>query len=92
VLRAGGGLSSLTIVRPAGGGGVGSLVLTPVRRSDCWRVELAWPSHPRRYFGNFDSQAEAEKWIKAHDWLTKQSQERDAEQPTDQGQGAGDSG
>lgn len=59
-------------IRPTGVGDLSSLVLKPVERLGCWRVELAWPHHPRRYFGNFSSEAEAEKWIKQHDWLTKQ--------------------
>jgi hypothetical protein len=50
-------------------------------QSKYWRVQMAWPeSHPR-YFGKFDSRAEAEKWIEKHDWLTEQNQEPD-EKPT----------
>jgi hypothetical protein len=29
-----------------------SLVLTAVEQSGSWRVELAWPKHTKRYFGN----------------------------------------
>jgi hypothetical protein len=41
-------------------------------QSKYWRVQMAWPDSSPRYFGKFDSRAEAEKWIKKHDWLTKQ--------------------
>jgi hypothetical protein len=34
---------------------------------------MAWPDHTPRFFGKFDSQAEAEKWIAEHHWLTEQS-------------------
>jgi hypothetical protein len=67
---------------------VSSLVLTPVRRLCGVSVAKSSPT----LLGNFDSQAKAEKWVREHEWLTKQSQERDAEQPTDEGRGAGDSG
>lgn len=52
-------------------------MLTAVERSGSWRVELAWPNHTKRYFGNFSSQAEAEKWIKEHRRLTERPQEPD---------------
>jgi hypothetical protein len=54
-----------------------SLVLTAVERSGSWRVEFAWPSRPKRYFGNFSSQAEAEKWIEEHRRLTERREEPD---------------
>jgi len=46
-----------------------------------WRVRMTWSQHPARYFGKFDSKAEAERWIAEHRWLTKQSLERQPDQP-----------
>jgi hypothetical protein len=51
-----------------------SVVLTPVRQADYWRVKIAWSKTIPRYFGKFHSQTEAEKWIKEHHWLTEQRQ------------------
>ena len=48
------------------------MILRPLMQSKYWRVQMAWPDSSPRYFGKFDSRAEAEKWIKKHDWLTKQ--------------------
>jgi hypothetical protein len=53
-----------------------SVVLTPVKRGR-WRVKIAWPDTPSRYFGKFNSQAEAERWIAEHQWLIEQHQEPD---------------
>jgi hypothetical protein len=50
-----------------------TVVLTPDRQRDHWRVKMTWSSRIPRYFGSFNSQAEAEKWIKEHHWLTEQS-------------------
>ena len=69
------------IIGPYGGDLVGSVVLTAVTQSGYWRVELAWPTHPRRYFGKFQSKKEAEKWIEQHRWLTKQPREPDDTPP-----------
>ena len=55
----------------------GRVTLTAVRRLDGWRVEMTWPDHTPRYFGRFTSQAEAEKWIAEHHWLTEQSKVAD---------------
>jgi hypothetical protein len=52
-------------------------VLIAVARLGYWRVKLAWPSSIPRYFGRFDTQAEAEKWIEQHRWLTEQPQTPD---------------
>jgi hypothetical protein len=54
-----------------------SVVLSPVIQASYWRVKLAWPESSPRYFGKFDSQAAAEKWIEDHRWLTTQRQEPD---------------
>jgi hypothetical protein len=54
-----------------------SVVLTPVRQADYWRVKIAWSKTIPRYFGKFHSQTEAEKWIEEHHWLTEQRQEPD---------------
>ena len=55
-----------------------SVVLTPVVAArGIWRVKIAWPDATPRYFGKFKSQAEAEKWIELHRWLTEQRQEPD---------------
>jgi hypothetical protein len=56
-----------------------SVVLSLVKQARCWRVKLAWPERSPRYFGKFDSQAAAEKWIEDHRWLTTQRQEPDEE-------------
>jgi hypothetical protein len=58
------------------------VTLSPVRRGNHWRVAMAWPNAhdqraaKRRYFGKFNSQAEAEKWIEGHRWLNEQGQEQ----------------
>jgi hypothetical protein len=51
----------------------GVVTLTAIQGWDCWRVKMAWPDHTPRFFGKFDSQAQAEKWIAEHHWLTEQS-------------------
>jgi hypothetical protein len=51
----------------------GVVTLTAIQGWDCWRVKMAWPDHTPRFFGKFDSQAQAEKWIAEHQWLTEQS-------------------
>ena len=56
-------------------------MLTPVTQSGYWRVKLAWPRHTPRYFGRFDTQAEAEIWIAEHRWLTEQRHDPDATPP-----------
>jgi hypothetical protein len=56
---------------------VSSVVLTPVMLSRHWRVKIAWPNKTPHYFGKFQSQAEAQKWIEDHHWLTEQAQEPD---------------
>ncbi len=44
-----------------------SVLLTPVKWEDHWRVEMAWPDTANRiaarYFGKFDSKREVEEWI-----------------------------
>ncbi len=49
----------------------GSLKLSAIKHSDRWRVELTWPNRLPRYFGWFDSQKQAEKWISDHRWLVE---------------------
>ena len=55
-----------------------SAVLTPVTQAGYWRVKIAWPNKTPHFFGKFQSQAEAERWIKQHRWLTEQRQAKDA--------------
>ncbi|MFY9840993.1 MAG: hypothetical protein WAK55_31885 [Xanthobacteraceae bacterium] len=56
-----------------------SATLKPVARKGYWRVEMAWPDNKHlHFFGKFLSQAEAEKWIEEHRWLTKQRKKPDA--------------
>jgi hypothetical protein len=50
--------------------------LKPIRQGDYWRVEIAWPGQTR-LFGKFRSQADAEKWIEDHRWLTKRQEPDD---------------
>ena len=64
-----------------GGRALSSVVLSPVRQGDDWRVKIAWPDAIPRYFGKFNSQAEAEKWIEDHRWLTTQRQKSDVAPP-----------
>jgi hypothetical protein len=58
-----------------------TVVLTPVRELDYWRVKIAWPNKTPHFFGKFQSQVEAEKWIEEHLWLLTQSQEPGADEP-----------
>ena len=58
-----------------------SVVLTPVTQAGYWRVKIAWPNKTPHFFGKFQSQAEAEKWIEEHRWLTRQPQEPGADDP-----------
>jgi hypothetical protein len=59
-----------------------SVELTPVvTAGGIWRVKIAWPDATPRYFGKFETQAEAEQWIEQHRWLTEQSQEPDVSPP-----------
>ncbi len=37
---------------------------------------MTWPQSPPRYFGKFDSETAAERWIAEHRWLTKQHLQR----------------
>ena len=66
---------------PYGGRALSKLELSPVRQGDHWRVKIAWPDAIPRYFGKFNSQAEAEKWIEDHRWLTTQRQKSDVASP-----------
>jgi hypothetical protein len=58
-----------------------TVVLTAVARAGYWRVKIAWPNKPLHFFGKFPSQAEAEKWIEHHRWLTEQRQEPNVAPP-----------
>lgn len=60
-----------------------SVVLTPVTQAGYWRVKIAWPNKTPHYFGRFQSQAEAERWIAEHHWLIEQRQEPDAAEADD---------
>jgi hypothetical protein len=60
-----------------------SVTLTPIEQPGCWRVRLTWPEAVSRYFGKFQSQAEAEKWISEHRWLTEQRKEPDVARADD---------
>jgi hypothetical protein len=59
----------------------GALLTAIVGKSGYWRVKIAWPKHYferevlARYFGHFNSKAEADRWIQEHHWMTKQSPE-----------------
>jgi hypothetical protein len=43
--------------------------LKPVQRGDRWRIQMSWPGYNARFFGDFNSEAEATRWIKDHSWL-----------------------
>ena len=49
--------------------------LKPVRRGDRWRIQMSWRNYNPRFFGDFDSEAEAERWIKEHSWLDPDTKE-----------------
>jgi hypothetical protein len=57
----------------------GGVVLRTAKERDHWRVQMTWPvgpgtrlRHASRYFGQFNSEAEAERWIAEHRWFTQQ--------------------
>ena len=58
-----------------------SVTLTPVIQSGYWRVRLTWPGHAARFFGRFNSEAEAEQWIAEHRWLTEQREPPNGDYP-----------
>jgi hypothetical protein len=58
-----------------------TVVLTPVWHRNYWCVKITWRKKTPRYFGRFVSQADAEKWIAAHSWLTEQRQKPDTPPP-----------
>jgi hypothetical protein len=43
--------------------------LKPVQGGDRWRIRISWPNYNPCFFGYFDSEAEAARWIKKHSWL-----------------------
>ena len=61
--------------------GDGGAILSIVQSGAIWRVRIAWPNYPARYFGKFNSETEAQKWIAAHDSLTKQPSQPFVESP-----------
>jgi hypothetical protein len=54
---------------------MGTVTFKTVRETDCWRVKIAWPRTPPRYFGHFKSERDADKWIAEHNWMTDQTHE-----------------
>jgi hypothetical protein len=59
--------------------------LKPVQRSNRWRIQMSWPGYNPRFFGDFDSEAEAARWIKEHSSLaphTKASAELPDRKPS----------
>jgi hypothetical protein len=60
--------------------GDSSVVLTPIRRSGHWRVKMTWPGNKisSHYFGKFNSQADAEKWIAEYRWLIRRQNDIEA--------------
>jgi len=43
-----------------------------------WRVKMTWPDQTTRYFGKFNSQADAERWIVEHRWLMRRQKDLEA--------------
>jgi hypothetical protein len=65
-------LSTLGEVSASKAGGHSlTVVLTAAAQSRYWRVKVEWPNKRSHFFGKFRSQAEAEKWIAEHRWLTE---------------------
>jgi len=62
-------------------GRTSGVVMRPVELRGHWRVQITWREGVPRYFGKFDSEAEAERWISEHRWLTKQDLERQVDPP-----------
>jgi hypothetical protein len=60
---------------------VASVVLTPVRQGDHWRVKMKWLKKTPRYFGQFKTEAEAAKWIEEHQRLIDRPQDPDETSP-----------
>jgi hypothetical protein len=54
-----------------------SIVLTPITEAGHWRIKMTWPNNRNtpRFFGRFETRAEAEKWIADHIRLTERRQE-----------------
>lgn len=36
---------------------------------------MSWPDYNPRYFGDFDGEVEAVRWIKEHSWLAPDKEE-----------------
>jgi hypothetical protein len=47
-----------------------SATMSLVYQRDVWRVRMVWPKHKPRYFGRFPSEAESQRWLKEHSWMT----------------------
>jgi len=43
--------------------------LKAVKRGNHWRIQMSWPNRMPRFFGDFETEAEATRWIKEHSWL-----------------------
>jgi hypothetical protein len=44
-------------------------------------VRLSGPGHAAHFFGKFETQAEAEKWIAEHRWLTERREAANGDYP-----------
>ena len=49
--------------------------LKAVKRGDRWRIQMSWPDRMPRFFGEFETEAEAARWIKEHSWLASDNAE-----------------
>ncbi len=49
--------------------------LKPVKWGARWRIQMSWPDYNPRYFGDFDGEVEAVRWIKEHSWLAPDKEE-----------------
>ena len=54
------------------------MTLKSLKLSNYWRVQMAWPDSNPRFFGKFNSQADAEKWIVEHRWLMQRQNDVEA--------------
>jgi hypothetical protein len=48
--------------------------LIAVERNGHWTVCIIWSNGKKAYFGKYDSEREAERWIEQHKWMTTEAE------------------